>query len=59
MDKYIKWMPVLIFLSTSIGGYFVLQYKVDMLITNVSATQNTLSDIIVDIAVIKAKLEAD
>jgi len=44
-------------IASFIGNYFVTQYKVDTLIENVSNGQKILSILVVDVEVIKAKLE--
>ena len=57
MDKYLKWVGAGIFIAALIGNYYVLHYRVNELTENVKSNQETLSHIVIDVAVIKAKTE--
>lgn len=57
LNKYSKMFGILVTICALVGNYYVLHYRVNELTDNVKDNQELLSQIVIDVAVIKSKIE--
>ena len=57
MEKYFKYLPVIILISSLIGTFTISQYKSSVQTEQIKDIQKTLSDMIVQTAVMSERLK--